>query len=355
MKSGVAVIAVVGVAVLALFAGPAAFGHPSNLFPYSSIVPSVTVNGDGLTPVTLKTSELAVLPQTTISAGLDGKTVTATGPLLSSLLSYAGVTYNSACKNDELRYWVEVTSANGSAAVLTAGELDPGFGNRPAILAMTVNGGMLTSEGPTLIVPNDTGARNLAHVTTVTVGRAPVELADVTPACGSTSLVTAPSPGSVTIQGDVKTPTTLTFAQLQALPQVTQTDSFLSGSSPTVDTESGPSLYSVVQAAQPKFLSCDPSDDLRFYVEVTSSEDGYSALFSWAELDPALNGGVGSALDSALLSLSENNSSQSAVGPRTTSPDDVKGGRYVSGTAVITVFRAPTEVRIPSCQASRRT
>jgi hypothetical protein len=352
MKYRAAFAILVGVVALISLAAPPAFARPSNLFPYSSIVPTITVNGDGLTPVTLKTSELAALPQTTIIAGVNGKTVSATGPLLSSLLSYAGLTYNSGCKNDELRYWVEATSANGSAVVITAGELDPGFGNRPAILAISENGGMLTSEGPTLVVPNDTGARDLAHITKITVGRAPVELADVTPACGATSLVTAPPPGQVLVQGDVKNPTTLSFAQLQALPQVSQTDSFLSGSSPTVDTESGPTLYSVVEAANPKFLACDSTDDLRFYVEVTSSEDGYSSLFSWAEIDPALNGGTG--LDQSLLSLIENGTSQAAVGPRATAPGDVKGGRYVSGSAVITVFRAPTETRIPSCRAAAK-
>lgn len=354
MKLRVAMGMVVGAVVAMAFAGSSAFAHSDGLFPYPDIVPTITVNGDGLNPVTLKTSELAALPETTITAGLNGKTVSVTGPLLSSLLSYAGVAYNSACKNDELRYWVEATNANGKAVVLTAGELDPGFGNRPAVLAIVENGGMLTSEGPTLVVPNDTGARNLEHVTKITVGRAPVELADVTPACGSTSLVTAPPPGSVTIQGDVKDPQTLSFAQLQALPQLTQTDSFLSGASPTVDTESGPSLYSVVEAAEPKFLACDPTDDLRFYVEVTSSEDGYSSLFSWGELDPALNGAIGTAVDPS-LPLVENGSSQSSVGPRTTAPGDVKGGRYVSGTAVITVFRAPTETLIPSCRSAHNT
>ncbi len=350
MKPGIALVVILGIVTLTWLAAPAALGRPSNLFPFTSIVPTITVNGAGLIPVTLKTSELAALPQTTVTAGVGGKTVTVAGPTLASLLAYAGATYNSACKNDELRYWVEVTSANGSAAVITAGELDPGFGNRPAVLAIAENGGMLTTQGPTLVVPNDSGARNLTHVTKVTVGRAPVELADVTPACGSTSLVSAPPPGSITINGDVKNPQTLSFSQLQGLSQASQTDTFFAGTSQTVDSESGPTLYSVLQAAEPKFLACDPTDDLRFYVEVTSSEDGYAAIFSWAELNPALNP-AGGALNQALLSLTENGVSQSSVGPRLTSSGDVKGGRYVSGSAVITVFRAPTETLIPSCQS----
>ena len=310
----------------------------------TALVPSVTINGDVPALLTLKTSELAVLPQQTVKVSVGGTTYTESGPLLSALLTYAGVQYDSACKNDELRYWVEVTGADGQAVTLTAGELDPGFGNRPAILSIDQNGSFLTKAGPRLIVPNDaTGARDLSHVSVITFGRAPAQLADVTPACASTSLVSTPPAGSVVVNGDVKTPITLTWTQLQAMAQTTQNVSFLSGANPTVDSESGPTLYSILEAAQPRFLACDPTDRLRFYVEITSSEDGYASLLSWSEIDPSLDD------DNALMSLAENGALQAGVGPRLTVPGDVKGGRYVSGGAVITVFRAPTEVRIPAC------
>ena len=54
--------------------------------------------------------------------------------------------------------------------------------------------------------------------------------------------------------------------------------------------------------------------------------------------------------DNALLSLADDGASQSGVGPRSTAPGDVRGGRYVSGGAVVTVFRAPTQTPIPSCR-----
>ena len=161
-----------------------------------------------------------------------------------------------------------------------------------------------------------------------------------------TGLAPVPAPGSLVINGDVANPTTYSFAQLQAMAQVNQTVSFLSGSTPSTNTESGPTLISLIQAAKPKFLACDPSDSLRFYVEVTSSEDGYASTLSYAEIDPTLNN------TQALASLVENGLSQSSVGPRLTVPGDVKGGRYVSGSAIVTVLRAPTEVRIPSCAKS---
>ncbi|HZO62503.1 MAG TPA: hypothetical protein VFB35_05930 [Gaiellaceae bacterium] len=308
------------------------------------LAPSVRVSTAAGTLLTIPTPELAALPQQTVTVPIGGEPTTETGPTLASLLAYAGVQYNAACKNDELRWWIEVTSASGAAAVVTAGEIDPGFGNKPAILSLDEDGRFLTLSGPRLVVPNDDGARDLRQVRTVTVGRAPAQLPSATPACAASGLVAPPPPGSVTVNGDVSHPVTLSFDQLQALPQVTQTDSFLSGSSSTTVTEVGPTLASVIAMARPKVLACDPTDDLRFYVEVTSGEDGYAALLSFHELDPAGDN------DNALLSLAENGISQASVGPRLTVPGDVRGGRYVSGSAVVTVFRAPTETPIPSCR-----
>ena len=158
--------------------------------------------------------------------------------------------------------------------------------------------------------------------------------------------MTAPTPGSITVNGAVAHPVTLTFAQLQALPQVTQTDTFLAGPNPTTVTEVGPTLFDVLAAAEPEFQFCNPNDNARFYVEVTSSEDGYASTLSWAEIDPFLNG------KQALLSLTENGTSQASVGPRLTLPGDVKGGRYVSGGAVVTVFRVPDAAPVDACSPS---
>ena len=316
-------------------------------------MPSITVNSPTGTLLTLKTSELAVLPQVTVSVPIGGVATTESGPTLASLLTLAGVQYNGACKNDELRWWVEATNAQANAVTLTAGELDPGFGNKPAILAIAENGNFLTSSGPQLIVPNDpAGARNLQHVSIITVGRAPTELAEVNPACNPPSLVPAlavPPPGSVVINGDVANPTTLSYAQLAALPQVTQSISFLQGTTPQSHVETGPTLYSVLAAANPNFLSCDPNDRTRFYVEVTSSEDGNANLVAWTEIDPTLDG------NQVLLALNEDGHSTltTDTDPRLTVPGDVKGGRYNFGSAVITVFRAPTELRIPSCAKTK--
>ena len=120
-------------------------------------MPTVEVNTPTGSLLTLKTSELAVLPQTTLTVSSGGATTTESGPTLASLLTLAGVQYNAACKNDELRWWIEATNAQGSAVTLTAGETDPGFGNRPAILSIDENGRFLTSSGPRLDRPERLG------------------------------------------------------------------------------------------------------------------------------------------------------------------------------------------------------
>jgi hypothetical protein len=332
---------VLAVAALAAGAG-AAYASRSS----TPIVPSITINTLSGTLLTLKTSELSVLPQQTVTVNINGTPTTEQGPSLAALLTFAGVQYNSACKNDELRYWIQATDSQAEAVTLTAGEIDPGFGNRPAILSISENGHFLTSKGPRLIVPNDSGSRNLQNIRVITVGRAPAQIADP-PSCATSGLVTTPPVGSLMINGDVSAPTTYTFAQLQAMPQVNQTVSFLSGTTPNTLTESGPTIWSLVMAAKPRFLACDKNDTLRFVVQVTSSQDGYAALMSFAELDPTLDNTM------SLASLVENGGSLASQGPRSTVPGDVKGGRYVSGGAVVTVLRPPTELRIPSCQKSK--
>ena len=50
----------------------------------------------------------------TVTVPINGTPTTESGPSLASLLTFAGVQYNSACKNDELRYWVQATNAKGA-------------------------------------------------------------------------------------------------------------------------------------------------------------------------------------------------------------------------------------------------
>ena len=317
---------------------------------------SITIEGspgNGLltfNPLTLTMAQLAALPRATVT--LPGGT-TESGPTLSSLLTQAGFTLISTCKNDQLHYWIEASSLDGSGAVISDGELDPLFGNNPAIVSVSENGVALVA--PRLAVPNDgTVARDVRNVFDITVGRAPQQFpqsasnAGCTPP-GYTPLATPPAaPGSVLVNGDVSNPAAVvTWDQLTKLPQVTQTDTFKQGNTPNTRVEIGPTLYNVLASAEPELMSV-PSDDTRLYVAATSSEDGASALVSWDEFDPARNN------TQDLLSLGESSLAPTVLpfhlfippdgtdtGPRLTTPGDVRGGRYDFGVQIVTVFRAP--------------
>ena len=171
------------------------------------------------------------------------------------------------------------------------------------------------------------------------MGRAAPQLFDENEACNlpnfKAPLNTVPDAGGVVINGAVAHPMTLTFAQLKALPQVTQSDTYESHGAPKTRQEQGPTLYSILAAADPRFQS-GPKDNLRFYIALTSSSDGEPVLVSWAEIDPAYNG------TKAILSLAEDGESilDTDPGPRLTMPGDAGGERYNYGVQVITVFRA---------------
>ena len=128
-------------------------------------------------------------------------------------------------------------SAVGSDAPVTfgEGELDPSFGNHPAYLALTVGGHKL--RAPALLVPgDDQPIRDVAAVSTITVG-----VQSPAPTPGFT-------PGTVTVEQGSHA-TTLTAAQLAALPPETLQASFLAGTTTTNVTEVGPSLDEVLRAA----------------------------------------------------------------------------------------------------------
>jgi hypothetical protein len=350
-----AVVAILGAAALC----SAAFSSAAPSPPPATHA-SVTIQdspGNNLTeflPLTLTMAQLAALPASTVTLP-DG--TTESGPTLSSLLKQAGFQLIPGCKNDQLHYWIEASSLDGSGAVIGDGELDPLFGNNPAILSVAENGVPL--RAPRLAVPNDkTDARDVGDVFDVTVGRADQQLPQSGSNTGCTPpgyapLATPPSaPGSVLINGAVSSPgAVVTWDQLTALPQVSENVSFLQGPNPQLRNEQGPTLYNVLSSAEPELTSV-PGDDTRLYVEATSSEDGASALVSWDEFDPARNDNPE---QPDLLSLGEAvlpsppgqpfhlfiPPGGTDTGPRLTTPGDVRGGRYLFGAQIVTVFRAP--------------
>jgi DMSO/TMAO reductase YedYZ molybdopterin-dependent catalytic subunit len=134
-----------------------------------------------------------------------------------------------------------------------------------------------------------------------------------------------PKVGQVGVRGDVQSPRAFSVADLQALPNVTETVSFHGPAGIEQHTETGPLLTTVIAAAGG--LAIDPAvknDKLRHYVLATGA-DGYGAVVSWGEVDPGFAG------TRAVVAWAEDGKPLPATsGPaRLVVPSDQAGGRYV--------------------------
>jgi len=105
--------------------------------------PVLSVGGEVTTAASYTVAQLAALPQTTATVTVGGKQVTDTGVLLETLVTNAGPAYPASLlntKNELLRVTVTVRGAGHRPVTFAVGELDAGFGNHPALLALTQNG-----------------------------------------------------------------------------------------------------------------------------------------------------------------------------------------------------------------------
>jgi len=205
-----------------------------------------------------------------------------------------------AAKNALLRVIVTASGRHGHQVSFALGELDPGFGNHDAIIALSINDRLL-ARGPALVVPGDQApVRDLPLVNRIRIG---VASPPVTP---------PPAPGALVISGGPHQ-VVLTAAELAALPAQTRTVTFTAGTGTQTHTETGPALAEVLRAAHIKV-------GLNTWVAAVGS-DGYIATVTPAEAWPG-----GRPL---LISLTEDGTALAA--PRLVTDGDIKGGRYVSG------------------------
>lgn len=270
---------------------------------------SVTVGGAVATPASYSTTELAALPQTTFSVTRHTwwgpRTQTYQGVSLEDLVNAAGPTLPPSTKNAMLRVTITVGNVFGWHVTLALGELDPGFGNHPAYLALTEAGHPLPA--PELVVPGDTaGFRSVPLVDRITV------------AVQNPSPTASPAPGSLTIitRGGTRV---LSASKLASLPDHTLQVSFLAGTASQTHTETGPTLQAVLRAAHVR-------SDLSTWVAAVGS-DSYVAVVTPAE---AWIGGR-----PLLVSLNEDG--LPLAQPRLVVDGDVKGGRYVSDVVDLAV------------------
>jgi hypothetical protein len=104
---------------------------------------SVTVAGEVQTPATYTLQQLEALPQTSASSTVNGHQITYTGVLLETLVSTAKPAFPSNLlntKNELLRVTASVRGTAHEQVTFAIGELDPAFGNHPALVALTENG-----------------------------------------------------------------------------------------------------------------------------------------------------------------------------------------------------------------------
>src|SRR5262249_32434820 len=183
-------------------------------------------------------------------------------------------------------------------------------------------------------------ARDLENVVMVTTRRATQGL----PVSGwpTTPNLFTPSVPSIVLDGDVKTPQTPTVSPLQRLPQRARTVSLLSRSGPPANRALGARVEDVLAQAAPRCRTGCRNDKLRWFVEITGS-DGYASILSYGELDP----GIGNR--NPLVSLSENGVSLVNAGPRVVQNGDVRGGRLVSGSVALSVFRVAPRIPVAGC------
>ena len=267
-----------------------------------------------LTPTTTETA--------TYTAGGTPVSDTYTGITLRTLLDDAGGVDVTDAKNDILSKFVVATGADGYKAAFSLGEIDPKFGAQPVLVATSDTAGQLGPTGSDglarVVVPGDhAGGRYVSDLVDLHVGSLP-EPASEGP--GGVS-------GQFTVSGQVADPETFTAVTLAALQPTTETATFLSGAGQVTDTYTGVSLWTLLQD---QGLVTDPAiknDVLRFGVVATGS-DGYRALVSLGEIDPAF----GNQPD--LVAYADTGGQLgpggSAGAMRLVVPGDQAGGRYVS-------------------------
>ncbi|WP_322749332.1 MULTISPECIES: hypothetical protein [unclassified Frankia] len=146
--------------------------------PAASAVPAVhkhvVVNGRVGHRLRLSFGDLRAFPQHTQDVDfLSGKGPehhTYVGPLLLDVLKSAAPSFNPGIKNDSLRYAILIKASDGYESVLSWPEIDPNFGGKQALLAVSEDGVPLDSAGPRLTAPGDSrGGRYVFSVVSVTL------------------------------------------------------------------------------------------------------------------------------------------------------------------------------------------
>jgi len=134
--------------------GSSVVGSGSGSGSGSGVAPSVAVSGAVTAPRQFDLAALQALPATAQTVGGSVYTGVSLWTLLNTV---TGLRYDSTVKNATLAMYAVATGSDGYKALVSLGEIDPGVGNRTALVAYSVDGAPLGRNGVArLVVPGDT-------------------------------------------------------------------------------------------------------------------------------------------------------------------------------------------------------
>ena len=146
--------------------------------------------------------------------------------------------------------------------------------------------------------------------------------------------ITLPTDGTLTVDGQVFNPLSLTADAVKANYTSQSVDvSYISGKDTVKASFKGVKLWDILSAAQPNVNADVKNDKLSMYIVATGS-DGYQAVIGWGEIDPDFGN------QNILVAYEQDG--KALDGLRLVVPADARGGRYVSGLIDLSLRDAPT-------------
>jgi hypothetical protein len=124
------------------------------LAPLPLLAQSLDLIGEKGVTKTLSAAELAALPQSEVTATeKDGAKVVFRGPTLRSLVNLVGAPMGHEFRGPNMLLAILATATDGYRVAYMLAEVDEGFGNKNAILAVTQDGAALPAkDGPYRVV-----------------------------------------------------------------------------------------------------------------------------------------------------------------------------------------------------------
>jgi hypothetical protein len=106
------------------------------IFTLNTQAQSITISGEGITPLTITKGMFADMRQVVLMAKAhDEKVHRYSGVTIADLLTKAGVLLGDSAKKHTVTSYIIVTAADNYKAIYTMAEIDPLFANRSIILA----------------------------------------------------------------------------------------------------------------------------------------------------------------------------------------------------------------------------